>query len=124
MGRLQDKVCIITGAAGGQGQVAVDLFAREGAKVVASDVQEKGDKQIAKTVSEFPERVVYVSADVTREEDLQRIVKTAKDKFDRIDVLYNNHGAMVDGRLRDVEGGRRAARTLPGQRSQGVRHLF
>lgn len=95
MGRLQDKVCIITGAAGGQGQVAVDMFAREGAKVVASDVQEKGDKQIEKTVSEFPERVVYVSADVTQEKDLQRIVKTAKDEFGRIDVLYNNHGAMV-----------------------------
>ncbi len=95
MGRLQDKVCIITGAAGGQGQVAVDLFAREGAKVLASDCQEKGDKQIAKTVSEFPDRVAYVDADVTREEDLQRIVSTALGEFGRIDVLYNNHGAMV-----------------------------
>lgn len=95
MGRLQDKVCIITGAAGGQGKVAVDLFAREGAKVVASDIDEKGDKEIARTIADFPDRVVYVQADVTEEDDLQRIAQTALDRFGRIDVLYNNHGAMV-----------------------------
>jgi len=93
MGRLQDKVAIITGAAGGQGQVAVAIFAREGAKVVASDLVEKG--ALAPTETEYPESVTYVQADVTREEDLERIVKAAVDRFGRIDVLYNNHGAMV-----------------------------
>lgn len=93
MGRLQDKVAIITGAAGGQGQVAVAIFAREGAKVVASDLAEKG--ALAPTEAEYPDSVTYVQADVTREADLERIVKTAVDRFGRLDVLYNNHGAMV-----------------------------
>ncbi len=93
MGRLQDKVAIITGAAGGQGQVAVALFAREGAKVVASDLVEKG--ALAPTEAAYPDSVTYLQADVTREEDLQRIVAAALERFGRIDVLYNNHGSMV-----------------------------
>jgi len=95
MGRLQDKVCIITGATGGQGKVAVELFAKEGAKIVASDLDEKGDTELSETLGNHPDRVVYVPADVTREQDLQKIVKTALDKYGRIDVLYANHGAMV-----------------------------
>lgn len=95
MGRLQDKVCIITGATGGQGKVAVEIFAKEGAKIVASDLDEKGDTDLSETLGNYPERVVYVPADVTQEQDLQKIVKTAVDKFGRIDVLYANHGAMI-----------------------------
>ena len=67
MGRLQDKVCIITGATGGQGKVAVELFAKEGAKIVASDLDEKGDTELSETLGNHPDRVVYVPADVTRE---------------------------------------------------------
>ncbi len=95
MGRLQDKVCIITGGAGGQGKVAVDFFAREGAKVVASDVLEKGEQEVAPIAARYPGQVVYVHADVTRRGDLEKIVAAAREHFGRIDVLFNNHGAMV-----------------------------
>ena len=95
MGRLQDKVCIITGGAGGQGKVAVDCFAREGAKVVASDVLEKGEQDVAPIAARHPGQVVYVHADVTRRADLEKIVAAALEHFGRIDVLFNNHGAMV-----------------------------
>ena len=95
MGRLQDKVCIITGATGGQGQVAVELFAAEGAKIVASDLGDDGPSVLASAMKAHEGNVLYVPADVTVEDDLQRIVKTALDAFGRIDVLYNNHGAMV-----------------------------
>ena len=46
-GRLQDKVCLITGAAGGQGQVAVDIFLKEGARVLASDRDANGRDALA-----------------------------------------------------------------------------
>ncbi|MEX2375788.1 MAG: SDR family oxidoreductase [Dehalococcoidia bacterium] len=95
MGRLQDKVCIITGAAGGQGQVAVDLFLREGAKVVASDFDAKGAAALAPQLEAQPGRACYVPADVTVASDLDAIVSTAMERFGRIDVLFNNHGAMV-----------------------------
>ena len=95
MGRLQDKVCIITGGAGGQGKCAVETFAREGANVVASDILEKGENEVGQIGARYPGRVRYVHADVTQLADLERIVATTLDAFGRVDVLFNNHGAMV-----------------------------
>ena len=95
MGRLQDKVCIITGAAGGQGQVAVELFAEEGAKVVAADLQAGGEASIQASVDGHPDQIIYVHTDVTIEPDLDRLVAAAVERFGRIDVLFNNHGVMV-----------------------------
>lgn len=95
MGRLQDKVCIITGAAGGQGQVAMDLFVREGAKVVGADLKPDGGEQIAAVIDAHPDAACYVQADVTNTADLDRIVAVALERHGRIDVLFNNHGAMV-----------------------------
>lgn len=98
MGRLQDKVCIITGAAGGQGQVAVDLFASEGALVLASDRVAAPDA-IDAAMTTYPERIAYVQADVTRSADLDVITEAAVERFGRIDVLFNNHGVMVGSPL-------------------------
>jgi NAD(P)-dependent dehydrogenase (short-subunit alcohol dehydrogenase family) len=95
MGRLQDKVCIITGAAGGQGQVAVDLFTSEGAKVVASDRLPNPGDAVETVIRARPQQACYVQADVTVTSELDRIVKTAVDQFGRVDVLFNNHGVMV-----------------------------
>ncbi len=99
MGRLENKVCIITGAAGGQGQVAVELFAAEGAKVVATDLPGKATKAINETMQKYPDKVHYVRGDVTSAIDLDEIIKTATDRFGRIDVLFNNHGVMVGSPL-------------------------
>ncbi|MBX9605021.1 MAG: SDR family oxidoreductase [Gammaproteobacteria bacterium] len=95
MGRLQDKVCLITGAAGGQGQVAVDIFLKEGARVLASDRDASGRDALAASLARHPDRLHYVAADVTRSADLDTIVAAAVERFGRIDVLFNNHGAMV-----------------------------
>jgi len=95
MGRLQDKVCIITGAAGGQGQVAVELFLREGAKVVASDFDAQGATKLARFLEAHPDHLCYVPGNVTVAADLDTIVEMAVSRFGRIDVLFNNHGAMV-----------------------------
>lgn len=95
MGRLQDKVCIITGAAGGQGQVAVELFLKEGARVLGADLREDGANLLKASLDAFPDDACYVQADVTRGADLDRIVATALERFGRIDVLFNNHGVMV-----------------------------
>ncbi len=95
MERLKDKVCIITGAAGGQGQVAVALFAQEGARVVASDLNAEPGASINETMGKYPGRVCYVAGDVTDSACLDAIVNKAIDEFGRIDVLFNNHGVMV-----------------------------
>ncbi|MFT4564620.1 MAG: NAD(P)-dependent dehydrogenase (short-subunit alcohol dehydrogenase family) [Gammaproteobacteria bacterium] len=99
MGRLQDKVCIITGAAGGQGQVAVKLFAEQGAKIVASDLPDKPTAALTEVMRDFPDQVHYVRGDVVVNSDLDAIVNTATNEFGRIDVLFNNHGVMVGSPL-------------------------
>jgi NAD(P)-dependent dehydrogenase (short-subunit alcohol dehydrogenase family) len=79
-GRLDGKVCVITGAAGGIGAESAALFQEEGAKVVGVDLQEgsPGDLSLA--------------ADVTNEDDVRAVYERAKQEFGRIDVLFNNAG--------------------------------
>jgi len=79
-GRLQEKVCVITGVAGGIGGAAAALFAREGARVVGVDLAEH-------SVGELPLR-----ADVADEDAVRSVYARARDELGRIDVLFNNAG--------------------------------
>ena len=94
MGRLDGKVCVITGAAGGQGKVCVERFSQEGAKILASDVVTGAGEEL-RAKCRNPNDFHYVAGDITQESTLQSIVDGALGKFNRIDVLFNNHGAMV-----------------------------
>src|SRR5436309_3011793 len=78
--RLEGKVCVITGAAGGIGGATAAVFAREGARVVGVDLVEHG-------VGELP-----LQLDVTDEESVTALYFRAREKFGRIDVLFNNAG--------------------------------
>jgi NAD(P)-dependent dehydrogenase (short-subunit alcohol dehydrogenase family) len=79
-GRLDGKVCVITGAASGIGAESARLFATEGAKVVGVDVDEGSEGELA------------IRADVTDEEQVRGMYERTKDEFGRIDVLFNNAG--------------------------------
>jgi NAD(P)-dependent dehydrogenase (short-subunit alcohol dehydrogenase family) len=79
-GRLEGKVCVITGAAGGIGAESVALFQQEGAKVVGVDVEDDAPGDLS------------LSADVTSEDDVRAMYERAKKEFGRIDVLFNNAG--------------------------------
>ncbi len=95
MGRLAGKVSIITGALGGIGQVAVARFLAEGAKVVASDRATAPGGEIEALWDDAGGDLVYVAADVTRDDELENIVAAAERAFGGADVLFNNHGTMV-----------------------------
>jgi NAD(P)-dependent dehydrogenase (short-subunit alcohol dehydrogenase family) len=92
MGRLEGKITIVTGAAGGIGRVAVERFFAEGARVVACDVCEAGPEFAASIERNGG---FYRRADVTQENQVGGLVSETRDRFGRIDVLYNNHGIMV-----------------------------
>jgi NAD(P)-dependent dehydrogenase (short-subunit alcohol dehydrogenase family) len=79
-GRLDGKVCVITGAASGIGAETARLFAAEGARVVGVDLQPGA-------VGDLP-----VQADVTHEEQVRDMYRRARDELGRIDVLFNNAG--------------------------------
>ncbi len=89
-GRMDGKVAVITGAASGIGRGTVDLFVAEGARVVAADVQ---DDKGARLEEDHKGKAVYVHCDVTRESDIAAAVAAAKDRFGRLDCLFNNAGA-------------------------------
>lgn len=87
--RLKDKVAIVTGAASGMGASTARIFAREGAKVVLTDLNEKDGAAIAK---EIGANALFVKHDVTSEADWKTVADTAVSKFGKINVLINNAG--------------------------------
>ena len=91
MGRLQDKVAIITGAARGMGESHARIFAKAGAKVVLTDV--RGDMGRALT-AEIGADCRFIDHDVTRPDDWSRVVAEAEAAFGRIDILVNNAGIL------------------------------
>ncbi|HEV1997114.1 MAG TPA: SDR family oxidoreductase [Candidatus Dormibacteraeota bacterium] len=92
--RLEGKVALITGAAGGMGRVAAGLFAAEGAAVMISDVsEEQGHKAVAE-IKEAGGRAGFVRADVSKSQDVQAMVAQTVSTFGGLHVLYNNAGIM------------------------------
>src|SRR5499427_2941279 len=82
LGRLKDKVAIITGANSGIGRATARLFAREGAKVVCCDIQETISPRIDQLIKEKEKGdALFANCDVTKQEDLDRAVKSALDGF-------------------------------------------
>jgi NAD(P)-dependent dehydrogenase (short-subunit alcohol dehydrogenase family) len=84
---LSGKVAIITGGASGIGRGTVDLFVKEGALVIAADLQ---DDKGARLVEEYGAKVSYRRCDVSNEEDVKTTIAYAVDKFGRLDCLFNN----------------------------------
>lgn len=95
MGRLDGKVGIITGAAGGIGSAAARRFVEEGAQVLLVDRDEEGLARLARDLD--PARAAFFVADVTDETDVQAFVSGAVARFGRVDVALLNAG--IEGRL-------------------------
>jgi NAD(P)-dependent dehydrogenase (short-subunit alcohol dehydrogenase family) len=92
MGRLEGKVCVITGAGGGIGREAALLFSDEGARICVADVDEvAGEKTAAECRDAF-----FFSADVTSEDSVRSMYSETAARYGGIDVLYNNAGIMPD----------------------------
>jgi len=92
MGRLSGKVALITGAGSGIGRATALLFAQEGAGVAVADRVSVGGKETVKMIRDATGEATFIEADVSREAAVQEMVKTAVNKYGRIDVLHNNAG--------------------------------
>ena len=102
--RLKDKVAIITGSASGMGQAAAELFAREGASVVVTDVAADAGEETVQRIRDAGGKAMFVRANVAKEDDVKNMVGVAIDAFGHVDVLYNNAGIMPsdDGSVTDI----------------------
>ena len=92
MGRLENKVALISGGARGQGAVETRLFAREGASVVFGDLLDDEGKKVEEDVRGTGTQAAYVHLDVTKEKDWQAAIQLAETKYGKLDILVNNAG--------------------------------
>ena len=100
--RLAGKVAIITGAGGGIGRETAVLFAAEGAKVVAADIDVAGSEETVSQIEKAGGEAISVRLDVSSRKESQAMVKVALDRFGYIDVLVNNAGITQDAMLKKM----------------------
>ncbi|MFD2629654.1 SDR family NAD(P)-dependent oxidoreductase [Oceanobacillus kapialis] len=92
MGKLQNKVAIITGGASGIGAATAHLFVSEGAKVVLVDLNEEKGKTLEKEFKDQNAEALFVKANITSEDDVANVFKETIDAFGKVDIVFNNAG--------------------------------
>jgi len=94
--RLKDKVAIVTGAASGIGQAIAQVFAKEGAKVLVNDINDKGGEATVKSITDCGGEALFVHADVSNSGEVRNMVKVTLEKFGGINVLVNNAAYLIN----------------------------
>ncbi|PTI70293.1 SDR family NAD(P)-dependent oxidoreductase [Staphylococcus succinus] len=94
--RLQDKVCIITGAGGGMGRVAAQMFANEGAKIAVFERDAQAGQTTVDEITKNGGQAQFFKVDITNEDNVKNAVEATVQTFGKIDVLYNNAGVMPE----------------------------
>ncbi|MEK4760858.1 glucose 1-dehydrogenase [Viridibacillus sp. FSL E2-0187] len=103
MGRLSGKVAIITGAASGMGAKECELFAKEGACVVATDIQEELLNEVVEAINAAGGQAIAFKHDVTSEEQWKEVVALTVEKFGKVDILVNNAGVSCTSVIANIE---------------------
>jgi len=94
--RLQEKVCVVTGAGRGIGKAIALRFSDEGARVVVNDIDLSYAESVAGKLKEIGREALAVKADVSKLEEVKRMFQCAVQQFGRVDILVNNAGIRRD----------------------------
>ena len=94
-GRLQEKIALVTGGAGGMGYATAELFAQEGATVIVGDVQEPDPFDA--------EEVEFVDLDVSNEDSWADVISFIDGEYGRLDVLFNSAGVISYDSITDAD---------------------
>lgn len=93
--RLEGKIAVITGTAGGIGRATAVRFAEEGASIVGADVSEQANDETACLVEEAGGKMIATAVDVTDDASVAALFELAHAEFGRVDVIFNNAGVML-----------------------------
>lgn len=96
MGKLDNKTAVVTGAASGMGAAIAVLFAAEGAKVIVADMNQEGINSIVDAIKVKGGKATGLTVNVSKESDVQNMIKTAVDTYGSLDILVNNAGILDD----------------------------
>ncbi len=94
MKKLENKVSIVTGAGAGMGKAIAILFASEGSKVVATDIDPARLDLLKKEISDSGGEVTTLVADMAKEDEIDNMINVAVEKYGTLDILVNNAGIM------------------------------
>jgi meso-butanediol dehydrogenase/(S,S)-butanediol dehydrogenase/diacetyl reductase len=103
MGRVQDRVVIVTGGAGGIGSAACRAIAEEGGQVVVADLDTNAAKAVADTIAAEGGSAISVGVDVTDRAQVQAMVQKTVDTFGELNVIFNNAGMNRPRSFMDVD---------------------
>ena len=97
MGRLDNKVAVVTGGASNPslGRAMSIAFAREGAKVVLTDIDTEGGKKVEEEILNSSGEAFFIKQDVTSSEDWEEVRNQTLGKYNKIDILVNNAGIAI-----------------------------
>jgi NAD(P)-dependent dehydrogenase (short-subunit alcohol dehydrogenase family) len=90
MGRLQNRITIISGGASGIGRASAQLFAREGAQVVIADIAREAGEEAACEIQKAGGKAAFIAADVSKADEVSSLIGRVVAEYGRIDVLMNN----------------------------------
>ncbi len=94
--RLENKVALVTGGGRGIGKAIALALAKEGADIVACDINLENLKEVATEIEKLGRKILILRADVSKVSEVEEMVKKALDKFTKIDILVNNAGITRD----------------------------
>jgi len=102
MKRVEGKVALVTGASLGLGRAAAVMLAREGARVVLSDLKAEEGGQVAEEIVASGGEAMFLRQDVSNEEDWRRVMASVAFRFGPLDVLVNNAGVALSASIEDT----------------------
>ncbi len=102
MGRVQGKVALVTGGSAGLGRASAIMLAREGAKVVVTDIDDPGGEAVASEIVAAGGEAIFMHHDVSDEAVWEAVYRAAVEKFGRVDVVVSNAGVAMGGPPEDL----------------------
>ena len=103
MGKLEDKVILITGATSGIGRATAVLFAAEGATVIAVGRNCARGADVVRRIEGTGGKAAFYACDLAKTEEIQRLVSSVQKTYDRLDGLFNNAGVLITRNLEELD---------------------